>query len=118
LIDFAAEQDRRQHAASCGGLVWRALVQFCASYAISRTFITKKNDRGANEFNISEIGGNASEAVLSNLYYPAAESGFRKSAKTSLHRQLSPRAPTFSKSSGPTSAKTFFRMKDEFPRGP
>jgi hypothetical protein len=51
-----------------------------ASYAISRTFITK-NDRGTNEFNISEIGGNASEAALSNLYYPAAERGFSKTAK-------------------------------------
>ena len=49
-------------------------------YAISRTVITK-SDRGANEFNISEIGGNAAEAALSNLYYPAAERGFDKSAK-------------------------------------
>ena len=51
-----------------------------ACYALSRTFITK-NDYGTNEFNISEIGGNASEAALSNLYYPAAERGFSKSAK-------------------------------------
>jgi hypothetical protein len=49
------------------------------TYAITRTVITK-NDRGTNEFNLSEIGGNASEAALSNLYYPASERGFANTA--------------------------------------
>jgi len=49
------------------------------TYAITRTFVTK-NDRGRSEFNVSEIAGNASEAALSNLYYPASERGFTNTA--------------------------------------
>lgn len=42
------------------------------SYALTRVLITR-SDRGKNEFNYSEIAGNAAGAGVSNLYYPASE---------------------------------------------
>ncbi len=82
-----------------------------ASYAISRTFITK-NDRGTNEFNISEIGGNASEAALSNLYYPAAERGFSKTAKNFATQTVITAGANVLKEFWPDIRKNLFRMKD------
>jgi hypothetical protein len=49
-------------------------------YAISRTFVTK-NDSGGEEFNWSEVGGNALEAGLSNGYYPPQERGVSQTAR-------------------------------------
>ena len=83
-----------------------------ASYALSRTVITK-NDRGTNEFNISEIGGNASEAALSNLYYPATERGFSKSAKNFATQTVITAAANVLKEFWPDIRKRLFRMKDE-----
>ena len=40
-----------------------------AAYAASRSVVTRRRDR--LQFNVSEIGGNAAAAGLSNLYYPA-----------------------------------------------
>jgi hypothetical protein len=82
-----------------------------ASYAISRTFVTK-NDRGTNEFNISEIGGNASEAALSNLYYPAAERGFSKTAKNFATQTVITAGANVLKEFWPDIRKNLFRMKD------
>jgi hypothetical protein len=82
-----------------------------ASYAISRTFITK-NDRGTNEFNISEIGGNASEATLSNLYYPASERGFSKTAKNFATQTVITAGANILKEFWPDIRKNIFRMKD------
>jgi hypothetical protein len=82
-----------------------------ASYAISRTFITK-NDRGTNEFNISEIGGNASEAALSNLYYPASERGFGKSAQNFATQTVITAGANILKEFWPDIRKNLFRMKD------
>lgn len=86
-----------------------------AGYSISRTFITK-NDRGTNEFNISEIGGNASEAALSNLYYPAAERGFGKSAKNFATQTVITAGANLLKEFWPDIRKNVFRMKDPSPR--
>jgi hypothetical protein len=88
-----------------------------ASYAISRTFITK-NDRGTNEFNISEIGGNASEAALSNLYYPAAERGFSKTAKNFATQTVITAGANVLKEFWPDIRKNVFHMKDESPPRP
>jgi hypothetical protein len=88
-----------------------------ASYAITRTFITK-NDRGTNEFNISEIAGNASEAALSNLYYPAAERGFGKSAKNFATQTIITAGANVLKEFWPDIRKNVFRMKDESPPRP
>ena len=46
-------------------------------YALSRTVVTKR-DSGGTTFNFSEVGGNACEAALSNLYYPPQERGVGK----------------------------------------
>ena len=86
-------------------------------YALSRTFITK-NDRGTNEFNISEIGGNASEAALSNLYYPSAERGFGKSAKNFATQTVITAGANVLREFWPDIRKNVFRMKDESPPGP
>jgi hypothetical protein len=87
------------------------------SYALSRTFITK-NDRGTHEFNISEIGGNASEAALSNLYYPAAERGFSKTAKNFATQIVITGAANVLKEFWPDIRKNVFRLKDESPLSP
>jgi hypothetical protein len=47
---------------------------------------SQRTNRGTHEFNISEIGGNASEAALSNLYYPASERASANPPRTSPHR--------------------------------
>jgi hypothetical protein len=88
-----------------------------AGYAISRTFITK-NDRGTNEFNISEIGGNASEAALSNLYYPAAERGFDKTAKNFATQTIITAGANVLKEFWPDIRKNVFRLKDKSPPTP
>jgi hypothetical protein len=85
-------------------------------YAISRTVITK-NDRGTNEFNISEIGGNAAEAALSNLYYPAAERGFDKSAKNFATQTVITAGANVLKEFWPDIRKNLFRIKDNPPPG-
>jgi hypothetical protein len=82
-----------------------------ASYAISRTFITK-NDSGTSEFNISEIGGNVSEAALSNLYYPASERGFGKSAKNFATQTVITAGANILKEFWPDIRKNVFHMKD------
>ncbi|MDP8991264.1 MAG: hypothetical protein M3N41_14435 [Acidobacteriota bacterium] len=84
------------------------------AYAISRTVITK-NDRGTNEFNISEIGGNVSEAALSNLYYPAAERGFDKSAKNFATQTVITAGANVLKEFWPDIRKNVFRIKDQPP---
>jgi len=38
-------------------------------YAMSRTFVTQ-TDNGHRQFNISELGGNATAVAISNAYYP------------------------------------------------
>lgn len=81
------------------------------AYALSRTVITK-NDHGTNEFNISEIGGNASEAALSNLYYPAAERGFSKSAKNFATQTVITAGANVLKEFWPDIRKNLFRAKD------
>ena len=86
-------------------------------YAISRTVITK-NDRGTNEFNISEIAGNASESALSDLYYPAAERGFGKSAKTFATQTVITAGANVLKEFWPDIRKNVFRMKDKSPPSP
>ncbi len=48
------------------GSVWHRM-----AYALSRSVVTR-GASGARQFNLSEIGGNALAAGVSNLYYPAA----------------------------------------------
>ena len=83
------------------------------SYAITRVVVTK-NDRGNNEFNLSEIGGNASEAALSNLYYPADERGFSKTAKNFATQSVITAAANVLKEFWPNIRKNVFRIKGEY----
>jgi hypothetical protein len=49
-------------------------------YALSQVVLTR-TDSGGVSFNYSEIVGNGLEAGVANLYYPAQERGFRKTAE-------------------------------------
>jgi|SRR5450631_1592467 hypothetical protein len=83
-----------------------------ATYAITRTVITK-NDRGTNEFNLSEIGGNASEAALSNLYYPASERGFANTANNFATQTVITAAANVLKEFWPDIRKGLFERKNK-----
>jgi hypothetical protein len=83
-----------------------------ATYAITRTVITK-NDRGANEFNLSELGGNASEAALSNFYYPSSERGFSNTAKNFATQTVITAAANVLKEFWPDIRTNLFRMKND-----
>jgi hypothetical protein len=83
-----------------------------STYAITRTVITK-NDRGTNEFNLSEIGGNASEAALSNLYYPSSERGISNTAKNFATQTVITAAANVLKEFWPDIRKIVFREKNE-----
>ena len=101
-------EDPRYYTLGKHGFVKRA------TYAITRTVITK-NDRGTNEFNISEVGGNASEAALSNLYYPASERGISITAKSFGTQMVITAASNVLKEFWPDIRKNFFRLKDDSP---
>jgi hypothetical protein len=68
-------QDPRYFTNGKGGFLKRT------GYAISREFITRKDD-GRSHFNTSELLGNAVAAGISNLYYPAADRSLGKTANT------------------------------------
>ncbi len=82
-----------------------------ASYAITRAVVTK-NDAGGEEFNISEIGGNAAEATLSNFYYPSQERGLNKTAKNFATQTAITAGANVLKEFWPDIRKNVFRMKD------
>jgi hypothetical protein len=81
------------------------------TYAITRTVISR-NDRGTNEFNLSEIGGNAAEASLSNLYYPASERGIGNTATNFATQTVITAAANVLKEFWPDIRKNVFRIKD------
>ncbi|MBV8207890.1 MAG: hypothetical protein JO041_13955 [Acidobacteria bacterium] len=66
LFPMALHQDPRYFTKGTGGFFKRT------GYAISREVVTR-NDKGRNEFNTSEIAGNAVAAGISNAYYPSAD---------------------------------------------
>lgn len=68
IVPIIRREDPRYYTLGHGGFFRRT------GYALSRTFLTK-TDSGRIEFNWSEVGGNACEAALSNLYYPPQERG-------------------------------------------
>jgi len=69
LFPIALRQDPRYFVKGSGGF-WKR-----TGYAISREFITRGDD-GGNQFNTSELAGNAVAAGISNAYYPAANRSF------------------------------------------
>jgi hypothetical protein len=65
VLPSALGQDPRYFQLGEGGVLHRM------AYALSRSVVTR-GASGARQFNLSEIGGNALAAGVSNLYYPAA----------------------------------------------
>jgi hypothetical protein len=66
IMPMAMSQDPRYFESGKGSVLSRL------AYAASRTVITRDRS-GRTQFNVSEIGGNAIAAVLSNLYYTSSE---------------------------------------------
>ena len=66
IMPLAAGQDSRYFQSGRGSVARRV------AYAASRSVITRSRS-GRSQFNVSEIGGNAIAAGLSNLYYAPAE---------------------------------------------
>jgi hypothetical protein len=66
VLPSVLHQDPRYFQRGSGGLFRRL------AYAASRSVVTR-GDSGHAQFNVSEIGGNAIAAGLSNTYYPATE---------------------------------------------
>jgi hypothetical protein len=73
IVPALTHEDPRYYTLGYGGFFRRA------RYALSRVVITR-TDSGRNTFNISEIGGNAMEAGLANLYYPPQERSLHNTA--------------------------------------
>ncbi len=69
IMPLAMRQDPRYFESGKGSLPRRL------AYAASRSLITRGRS-GQTQFNVSEIGGNAIAATLSNLYYTPPERTF------------------------------------------
>ena len=74
IVPALTHQDPRYYTLGEGSFLKRL------GYALSRVAVTK-TDSGSTAFNISEVGGNAAEAGLANLYYPAQERSVGKTAE-------------------------------------
>lgn len=66
LLPVAFHQDPRYFTLGHGGAVKRTF------YSFSRIVVTR-TDSGRSAFNVSEVGGAAAAAGISNLYYPSQE---------------------------------------------
>ena len=66
VMPLVMRQDPRYFESGHGSIVRRV------GYAASRSVVTRGRS-GQSQFNLSEIGGNAIAAGVSNLYYPSAE---------------------------------------------
>jgi hypothetical protein len=73
LFPVTLRQDPRYFTKGKGGF-WKR-----TGYAISREVVTR-GDNGHNQFNTSELAGNAVAAGISNLYYPSQDRSFGKTA--------------------------------------
>jgi hypothetical protein len=71
VVPILTHEDPRYYTLGHGGFFKRA------GYALSQLVVTRKDTPGIT-FNISEVGGNAIVAGLSNAYYPPQERGFNK----------------------------------------
>jgi hypothetical protein len=74
IVPALTREDPRYYTRGYGGFFRRT------GYALSQVVLTR-TDSGGTTFNFSEVGGNALEAGLSNLYYPPQERGMRKTAE-------------------------------------
>jgi hypothetical protein len=74
IVPALTHEDPRYYTLGHGGFFRRT------KYALSQIVLTR-TDSGGTSFNFSEIAGNMMEAGVANLYYPAQERGFRKTAE-------------------------------------
>jgi len=73
LFPVALHQDPRYFTKGRGGF-WKR-----TGYAMSREVVTR-GDNGHNQFNTSELAGNAVAAGISNLYYPSQDRSLSNTA--------------------------------------
>lgn len=73
IVPVITRQDPRYYTLGEGGFFRRV------GYALSRIVVTR-TDSGGTTFNLSEVGGTALEAGLSNAYYPSAERNLHHTA--------------------------------------
>jgi hypothetical protein len=74
IVPALTHEDPRYHTLGHGSPFRRT------KYALSQVVLTR-TDSGGVSVNYSEIVGNGLEAGVANLYYPAQERGFRKTAE-------------------------------------
>ena len=104
IVPALTREDPRYYTRGYGGFFRRS------AYALSQVVLTK-TDSGKITFNFSEIGGNALEAGLSNLYYPPQERGFRKTAENWGAQLESAALNNIIKEFWPDIRNKFFRRK-------
>jgi hypothetical protein len=104
IVPTLTHEDPRYYTRGYGGFFRRS------AYALSQVVLTK-TDSGKITFNFSEIGGNALEAGLSNLYYPPQERGFRKTAENWGAQLESAALNNIIKEFWPDIRRKFFRRK-------
>jgi len=68
LMPLLFQQDPRYFQLGTGTIWYRV------GYAASRILVTRSRTGGHKRFNVSEIGGTAIAGVVSNVYYPPAQS--------------------------------------------
>ena len=73
IVPWISHEDPRYYTMGHGGFFRRI------GYALSRVVLTR-TDSGRTTFNWSEVGGNALEAGLANVYYPPQERGAHQTA--------------------------------------
>jgi hypothetical protein len=73
IVPALTHEDPRYYTLGHGGFFHRV------GYALSRVVLTR-TDSGGTTFNLSEVGGNALEAGLANLYYPPQERSLHNTA--------------------------------------
>ena len=73
VVPALMHEDPRYYTMGHGGFFRRT------AYGLSRVVVIK-TDSGGRHFNTSELGGNALEAGLANLYYPPQERGIGNTA--------------------------------------
>jgi hypothetical protein len=104
IVPVISREDPRYYTLGHGGF-WRRFY-----YALSRTYLTKTDSGGVN-FNWSEVGGNACEAALSNLYYPPQERGVHQTLRDWGTQMESAAANNIAKEFWPDIRQKVFRLK-------
>lgn len=104
IIPTITHEDPRYYTLGRGGFFRRA------GYALSRTVLSK-TDSGHTAFSWSEVGGNACEAAISNLYYPPQERGFHQTLRNWGNQMEGAALNNFFKEFWPDVRHNLFRLK-------